>query len=519
MSHVCVIGAGAAGLAAALRLARKGIHVTILESGPRYSDAERAALFAEIRPGEMRGNPYRKVDPAIEAFRNDGEVEMPLSFERVRGVGGTTLFWLGNSPRMIPADFEMRSRFGVGEDWPIGYKDLEEFYAQAEFEIGIAGADDNPFAAPRQSPYPMPPIPFSAADRFIKKTMDALGYDLHHTPQARNTEVYGGRGPCLACGHCEVCPSGAKATFDRTHGAPAEKTGLVEIRTDATTLRIETDPTGRARRAIYAGLDRVERALEADVFILACGGIELPRLLLLSANRQFPDGLANRSGRVGMYLMNHPVVATQGLFERDLYPFRVNFESSESFQFYATETRDEFAALLMNVNNTGGPDPWKIANSSRLWGDAFEAHLREEFGHAVSLSAGVDQLPDEKNRVALDPDNEDYFGNPIPLVTYRFDEYTRVGMDRGRRIQEEILSEAGAKGFLPPLTWWPGHHMGTVRMGDDPETSVVDSNLRSHDISNLYMLTTGVYVTGGCANPTLTLTALALRLAEHLAGT
>jgi choline dehydrogenase-like flavoprotein len=503
----------------ALRLARRGHRVTVIESGPRYSDEQKEKLFLAARAGRLEDNPYRLSEPSIEAYRNDGAVEIQLNYERSRGIGGTTLFWLGNTPRMLPDDFRMRSRFGVAEDWPVSYAELEPFYGQAEVEIGISGAPDNPFAAPRSTPYPMAPIPFSYADKLIKKATDRLGYDLHHTPQARNSGYYGGRSQCQACAYCQVCPTGAKATFDRTHALPAEQTGRVRFLTDATVQRLELDPLGRVRRAVYAGLDRVERAEEAELFILACGGIETPRLLLLSTSPQFPDGLANRSGAVGRYLMNHPVASAVGQFDESLYPFRVNFESSESFQFYATRTRDETAAFLWNVNNTGGGRPSELADGSGLWGDALWERIESGFGHYASLSAGIDQLPDERNRIRLDPYEVDYFGQPIPLITYAFDEYTQRGLDLARRTLAEVLTEAGARrAWGPADVWWPGHHMGTVRMGDDAARSVVDRNLRTHDVPNLYLVTTGVWAAGGCANPTLTLSALALRLAEHLSG-
>jgi choline dehydrogenase-like flavoprotein len=314
-----------------------------------------------------------------------------------------------------------------------------------------------------------------------------------------------------------VCPSGAKATFDRTHALPAEQTGRARFVTDATVQRLELDGNGRVRRAIYAGLDRVEHAQEADVFVIASGGIETPRLLLLSACAQFPDGLANRSGAVGRHFMNHPVANAVGHFEESLYPFRVLFESSESFQFYATETRGETAAFLWNVNNTGGARPSDYA-ATGLWGDALLARIESEFGHVGSLSAGIDQLPDERNRIQLDPHGVDYFGLPIPLITYGYDDYTQRGLERAAQVMTEVLVEAGATGAARSGNWWPGHHLGTVRAGDDPMRSVVDRNLRTHDVPNLYLCTTGVWTTAGCASPTLTLSAVALRLAEHLSG-
>src|SRR5262249_13338334 len=309
--------------------------------------------------------------------------------------------------------------------------------------------------------------------------------------------------------------------FDVTHATLAEQTGLARFITNATTLRIELDERGRARRAIYAGLDRVEHAEEADGFVVACGGIETPRLLLLSSSKLFPNGLANRSGLVGRYLMNHPIVQVSGRIEENVYPYRVGFESTESFQFYATKTRDEMGAFLMNMNNVGGVGgtPAEIAEGSDLWGDALQQHVQKEFGHYLSLSAGVDQLPDVENAVDLDPAENDYFGQPVPLVTYRFDEYTRRTMRKAAEVQTSILEAAGATSIASPRQWWPGHHMGTTRMGADPTSSVVDANLRTHDVPNLYLVTTGCFVTGGVANPTLTLSALALRLGEHLADT
>ncbi len=520
MADVCVIGGGAAGCVLALRLARRGKSVTVLESGPRYTARDKEALFLAKMKGKIDGNPYRLKEGRIELFRNNGEENLPLDYERVRGIGGTTLFWLGNTPRMLKADFKMRSTFGLADDWPIGYDDLEPYYGQAESEIGIAGADDNPFAEHRSTPYPMPAIPFSYADKFLKRTTDRLGIEFHHTPQARNSVGYGGRSQCLSCALCDVCPSGAKATFDVTHALPAEQTGRVRFITDATTLRIEVDGSGRARRAIYAGLDRVEHAQEADVFVIASGGIETPRLLLLSSCSQFPDGLANRSGMVGKYLMNHPIVQLTGRVQENLHPYRVGFESTESFQFYATDTRDEMGAFLMNLNNSGGcgPTPAELAAASDLWGDDLERKIRERFGYYLSISAGTDQLPDERNRVDLDPVLTDYFGQPIPLVTYGFDDYTARTLKQAAEVIQHILEEAGATQITEPQQWWPGHHMGTTRMGSDPETSVVDASLRTHDVPNLYLVTTGCFVTGGVANPTLTLSALALRLGDHLAN-
>ena len=503
-----------------MRLARHGIKVTVLESGPRYSDAERLGMFKQA-VAERYWGLYHSKNPLLDDYRNNGKVEMPLRSERVRAFGGTTLLWLGNTPRMLAADFRMRSRFGLAADWPISYDELEPYYGQAEAEIGVSGAADNRLAERRSTPFPMPPMPFSYADKRLNAAAQRIGIEVHHLPQARNSVPYRDRSACRTCSYCRVCPVGAKATFDRTHGLPAEQTGQARFITDATCLRIETDARGRARRVVYAGQDRVERALEAEVVIVAAGAIETARLLLLSSSPQFPDGLGNRSGLVGRHLMNHPCVQLAGRVAEPVYPHRAGFETSETFQYYATRTRDEKAGFLITFSNTGGlgPTPAELAADSPLWGDALHHKVLDEFGHLLGMSALVEQLPDYNNRVTLDPERRDHFGLPIPLVTYDFGQYARDGLANAERAMRSILEAAGALGYTEPVFWWSGHHMGTVPMGDNPATSVVDSWLRSHDVPNLYLISTGAWVTGGCANPTLTLSALALRTADQIAGT
>jgi choline dehydrogenase-like flavoprotein len=219
--------------------------------------------------------------------------------------------------------------------------------------------------------------------------------------------------------------------------------------------------------------------------------------------------------------MNHPIAQVSGRVSEPVYPFRVGFESTESFQFYATRARDERGAFLMNMNNANGvgDTPAQIAAKNFEWGDDLAGRIRQEFGHLLSLSAGVEQLPEEGNTVGLDPDHDDYFGQPIPLIDYRFGDYATRAMREAARVQAEILRAAGATEVIVNIgTWWPGHHLGTTRMGRDPRTSVVDPFLRTHDVPNLYLLSTAAYVTGGAANPTLTLVALALRTADHIAG-
>ncbi len=520
---VLVVGAGPAGAVLAHELSTRGIDVVVLESGPRYTEGEKASfrekkLAAGSPPGMTL---YPLPEPAIDRFHNVGSVHLPLHYERNRAVGGTSLTWLGNSPRMPPQDFRMRSLFGVADDWPITYEELEPYYCKAEWSLGIAGIEDNELSGPRSRPYPMPAIPYSYSDTVLKRATEKLGIEIHHTPQARNSVEWGGRPACQSCATCDICPIDAKLTFDVAHIRAAEATGHCVVVPNTTVLRIEVNPLGMADGAVYAGLDKVERKVGARIVVLAAGGIETPRLLLLSRSARFPDGLANSSGLVGRYLVNHPIVNALGRLREPLYPYRVDFESAESFHYYVTDRRDKVGAFLFNFNNSSGmgPRPHEIAAESESWGDTLAGEVRATFGTYASLTAGFEQLPSGDSFLSLDPELTDYFGLAVPRINYNLGPYEERTIREAHAALSKILEAAGARDiYQNPHLWWAGHHMGTTRMGTDPSKSVVDPELRCHDVPNLYLASSSVYVTGGAANPTLTIVALAIRAAERIAS-
>ena len=140
-----------------------------------------------------------------------------LDWRRARGVGGSTLHWEGYTFRLHADDFRLRSLYGIADDWPISYPDLEPYYGRAEQALGVAGAADDPWASPRSTPFPLPAFPFSYSDGLFAPACRSLGIALHSLPQARNSVAYGGRPQCQACSTCHVCPTGAKASIDLTH--------------------------------------------------------------------------------------------------------------------------------------------------------------------------------------------------------------------------------------------------------------------------------------------------------------
>ncbi|QLG63878.1 GMC family oxidoreductase [Halorarum salinum] len=531
-ADVCVVGAGPAGALVAARLAERGHDVVVLEAGPRFDPDDRLdRMERSIRPAGDGGSVWGTGGPR-DAYTSAGERFYPLNATRVKGVGGSTLHWQGMVMRLHEADFERRTRDGVGEDWPISYGDLRPYYAEAEAELGVAGASDDPFGPPREEPHPMPAFPPSHSDSLFAEACERVGVTTHSAGNARNSERRDGRSACVGYGTCQpVCPSGAKYTAER-HVARAEAAGA-RVLDRVPVQRLEHDEAGeRVTVARYATPDGEEHEQAARAFVLAAGGVESPRLLLLSDSETYPDGLANGSGAVGRYFMEHLFAGMGGTLDRPTRQNHVGFVTTESHQFYddpgagaegtdgAVPAADgDLGPIKLELLNYAGPSPVEMALSAETWGDELLDRLRDGYGNHVAMGALVGQLPRAENRIELDPSTTDDHGNPVPEVNWRLDDRTRRTLQRANEIQRAVLEALGVEiewSVGPEDTGPAAHHMGTTRMGTDPATSVVDPELRTHDLSNLWIPSSGAFVTGGAMNPTLTIAALALRAVDSM---
>jgi choline dehydrogenase-like flavoprotein len=529
-ADICVVGAGVAGALVADKLAAAGASVVVLESGERFDpDNRRAQMEQAIRP-DADDNVWDVGGPR-DRFSSSGDVDYALNERRVKAVGGTTLHWLGTTPRLHPRDFEMESRYGIATDWPIRYDDLRPYYAQAERELGIVGTDEGS-GPPREQPYPMDPFPATHADGIYAEACEELGISMRPCPQARNTEAYDGRSQCVGYGTCiPVCPSGAKYSGD-IHVRAAENKGARVI--DRVTVeRLEHGPDS-VDAAKYVTPDGTRHRQPADQFVVAAGGVETPRLLLLSESSAFPDGLANSSGLVGRYFMEHPGVRTTARIDSETNPEPVRFLTRISEQFYEGADGPPGSILLKFGNPQpdspveaalSGPDTDSLdglgdALGGTEWGDDLLAGVDTET-HTLWIGGNVEMLPDRSNRVQLDSSQTDAFGNPVPDVSFGIGSYAEQTAAEALSIQREILERAGAdvtRQTDPADPNFLSHHMGTTRMGTDPTESVVDAQLRAHDVANPWCVSSSVFPTVGSANPTLTIAALALRASEALAA-
>jgi choline dehydrogenase-like flavoprotein len=513
---VCIVGAGPAGALIAARLAAAGYDVVVLEAGPRFDFQERIErMERSIRPAHPPQSVWDMGGPR-DAYRSTGEMHYPLNHARVKGVGGTSLHWQGMVMRLQKGDFTGENG---GDPWPIEYDDLQQYYAQAEQEIGVAGADDNPFSPPRERDYPMPAFPPSHSDSIFAEACDELGITMHSVPNARNSESYDGRGACVGYGTCKpVCASGAK--YDATvHIQRAEDDGARVI-DRAPVQRLEHDNEGdRIEAAVYATPDGTEHRQQARKFVLAAGGIEIPRLLLLSESEQYPDGLANSSGLVGRYFTDHLAARVGGRIDQPTRQKHVGFFTSETHQFYDS---DDHPPIKLEFLNYAGPSPVGDALRTDEWGDDLLNSLQDSYGNYLEVAGLVQQESRAENRVTLDPERSDDHGNPVPEIEWSISDRDRQTIERATEVQRSILEELGAEieWVVGPDTTGPTfHHMGTTRMGADPESSVVDPQCRTHDLNNCWIPSSSVFVSAGAMNPTLTIAALSLRIADHLQET
>ena len=390
----------------------------------------------------------------------------------------------------------------------------------------------NPAYPPRGN-FPTPALPIGKVGRKAATGLDKLGWHWWPGTNAIPSIPYNGLNACVLRGTCMTgCPEGAKSTTDITFWPHAIKNG-VRLVTGARVRQIEVDDRGLATGAVYIDEHGRERRQNARVVIICANGIGTPRLLLLSASNRFPRGLANSSGLVGKRLMMHPFSAVLGVYDEDLESWRGPFgQKIDCYQFYETDEKRGFVrGAKWGAMPTGGPlgatsfVGTKIfsdreATIDDAWGASLHEVVDRRFGHSIVWGIIGEDLPEESNRVMLDPLVTDSDGIPAPKLHYRNSENTRRLLKFHVDRCVEAVKAAGAIETVVVHevrdTGW--HLLGTCKMGDDPKTSVVNRWGQSHDVPNLYIFDGSTFPTSAGLNPTATIMSVALRQTKHLAA-
>ena len=555
-TDVVIIGVGAAGGILAAELGKAGMKVIGLERGPRLTTAD-FNPHDELRYFQRQDlRPNVKLQP-ITWRPNANARGNPVPVQNYGNqAGGGTVHYGTVSWRFHEDDFRARSqtieRYGASAipqdsslvDWPLSYADLEPYYDQAEYDLGVSGKagnvqgrkidGGNVFEAPRRREYPLPALHVDQSGVIFDATARKLGYHPFPTPRAIISEPYKGRPACTYCGFCQAfgCHVGAKSSILVTKLPEADATGNFKLLTGAMCYRVNSDNSGRVTGVSYWAPDGSDNTIEAELVILTPFIYDNTRLLLLSKTDKFPNGLANSSGQVGKHLMAHMMARAFVTFD-DRY---VNVFMGPSAQKH---TIDDFNADNFNhggtnfirgsqisidtVNLQGGPIGATTMNPPPgipRWGAAYRDFLAKYYARHASMVAQTENLPYADQTIDLDPNVRDQWGLPAPRLTYdwrRPNELARVEFMLKK--MEELGHAMGATHvWRAPLgPGAPGaHHEGGTRMGSDPKTSVVNRYGQSWDVPNLFVVGSSTFPSMSGFNPTLTIQALAYMSADAI---
>lgn len=518
---VVIVGAGPSSAVTAKRLSQEGVRVVVLERGDwqDYSTMRADETDYELSPGrDWSTRPHERARPWDQPV---DESESDVGVMIWNGVGGSAVGYAAQWHRNMPSDFRTRSLDGVGDDWPLSYEELAPYYRRVERDFGISGLNGDP-AFP-DTDYPMPPVRLREWGERIGRAHNELGWHWWPASNAIATVPYGPLRPNTERGtEMAGSPDGSKSTPDVTHWPDAIRDG-VELRVRSTAIRIEMNAAGLAKGVVYLDENGRERMQRAKLVVLAANGVHTPWLLLRSADRRHPDGLANSSGLVGKRLMMHPMSTVVGVFDDVIDSWQGAWgQQAYSMQFYETDQSRGFVrGAKWSLTPAGGPlattmeYPWGHAD---FWGEGFHRTVQSRMGHAASWSIISEDLPHERNEVRISDTVRDANGMLVPKLVYRLDENSNklLRWHEARAIESWTAAGARSTVVAPAIRNVGWHLLGTTKMGDDPRTSVVDGEGRTHDIPNLFVFDGSTFPTSSGTNPTATVVALALRNTERM---
>lgn len=499
---VAIVGTGAGGATLACKLAEAGFSVVAFEAGPFW------------RPLDEFASDEREQEKLFWTDERLSGGDDPITFgdnNSGRGVGGSMTHFTMVSLRFRPEWFKSRSALGYGHDWPVDWREMWRYYDEVEEALKISGPVRYPWGPPRGR-YPYRPHRPNAAGEVLARGCEAAGLDWAPVPLATLSAPRGKAHPCVYRGFCKQgCSTNAKQSA-LTTWIPRALAAGAEIRDMAMVGRIETSKTGRASGLIYHRRGQWKRQRARHV-VVAGYSVETPRLLLNSANDQFPDGLANRSGLVGRGLMTHANHAVWGTFPESIrwYKGPPVMTLSEHFNY---DDSTDFHGGYAFMSQGPMPADWAttLATKRGLWGmDLRREMLR--YNHQAGLKIVGEVLPHDDNRVELAEETDD-FGLRRARVTFGYGDNDRALQAHALDTMNRLMQAAGGRDL------WSedgtAHLMGGCRMGFSPDDSVTNADGRTWDISNLWICDGSLFPTGGGVNPSLTIQALACRIADRM---
>ena len=503
---VVIVGSGAGGGTLGNELAQKGINVVILEAGKRY----------EISDFENDEWPMFGKISWLDKRTTSGTWRVAKDFPNlpawiVKAVGGSTVHWAGASLRIQEHEFRARTAYGelAGAnllDWPITLAELTPYYERAEDKMGVTGTNG------------IPRLPGNNNYKVLAAGAKKVGYkDFHTGNMAINSQPRDGRASCMQIGFCfQGCKTGAKWSTLYTEIPKGERTGHLEVRTDAQVLKIEHNAQGQATGVLYSDSKGNRKLQKARVVAVAGNSIESPRLLLNSASPMFPNGLANSSGQVGKNYMRHMTGSVYGIFEQPVHMFRGTTMAGIVRDESRLDTKRGFVGgYELETLSLGVPFMAAFLDPG-AWGRDFSSAM-DAYDNMAGIWLVGEDMPQESNNVTLHATEKDQFGLPIPNVQFS-DHANDIAMrDHGFKQSKALYESVGAKRVVLTPPYPSTHYLGTNRMSANAKDGVVNKWGQTHDIKNLFVSDGSQFTTGAAENPTLTIVALAIRQADYIA--
>jgi choline dehydrogenase-like flavoprotein len=563
-----VIGSGAAGGMASHVLTTHGMKVLLLEAGKKlpiekelrsmewpYDNQYRGKLPPDrhslnLNEYSIRKPPYaagfEKYNHLHSYIGNNDymknivvdERENPYTgtnyaWVRARCLGGKTNIWGRLALRLSDYDFKAKSRDGYGEDWPISYSDIAPYYDKVDRYLGITGVKENLPHLP-DSIFQRP-TKLNCSEVTLKQSVHKMGRTLTQyragvTSDGLQHNTY--RSRCFGRGACGRHGGGCDihAAFDSPTGLiyPATDTGNLTIRTNAVAREITVDPkTGKASGVHFIDSQTMlDYTVRAKVVIVAASTLESARLLLLSKSALYPNGIGNSSEHVGHNFCEHVMGAgVLGQAQERIGKPATN-EDGRPGGFYLARFRnlaEKHPKFIRGYGfeGDGGQEAFPRIMNNSGFGAAFKEEIRKNKGSYISMGGFGEVLARYENYVDLDPVVKDKWGVPALRFHYKFGDNERRMVEDMKETAQEMFEEAGFKILEVEnriLTeGWSIHELGTVRMGNDPKTSVLNQFEQSHDVKNLFVVDGSAFVNSSCHNPTWTIMALCWRSCDYLA--
>ena len=492
-SIVVVVGSGAGGGTLANELAQKGIDVVCLEAGKRLTLAD------------VVNHP-----PTMDARMGWHDKRVGNMVWVCKTVGGTTMRWSGVTPLFQEHEFKALSTYGQLDagttliDWPLTLEELNPYYRQAEDKMGVSGTHGIPESAETNN------------FKVLKAGGRKIGYkEITASRTAINPVARNGRPGCQQISFCNSgCAIGAKWSTMYTEIPAAEATGHFELRANSMVVQITHDAKGRATGVVYKDKDGALHEQKARAVCVAGNVVETTRLLLNSESSLFPDGLGNSTGNVGKHYTRHTFGIAFGLMPKPVNFHRGTRQSGIILDEQYHKPERGFAGGY--IIETLGVDPWNVSNAVGGWGPE-NTVFAENYTHLAGIFITGEDPPEARNRITLHPTERDENGLPVPVIDYRDHANTLAMREHSMKKSRELYESLGATHFFGGDIPVGAHNMGVARMSADPKDGVTNRWGQAHDMENLFVSDGSTFSTSAAANPTLTIVALAIRQADHIA--